>query len=209
MADPKAKIEFSFNEKHKEYWANPVPPNEVGNEDDWGRESIYTEVGRALSSWESVEEACTNLLMAFTEVPHGRTFEIIRRAFGSGQSGKFRREAIKHAAAAHFGKNATAYQAQLNKVFNHLRAAEERRDEIAHGRVLGPPQIGGRWLLLPPKHNTKFTDPDNPDPMGYTGALYRFNKDIIWNWGDKFVLLANAVNAYAEEVRTGKFRSPP
>lgn len=205
--------ELDLSVKPETYWANREPPRTEGDDK---ADELYHMVGVALSSWENVEETCVNLLIAFTEIQplveregnvfRGRQHEIIFRAFGAGQSGSFRREAILHAGSAHFGvgPHASKHLTYLRKVVRHVQEASQRRDEIAHGRVLAPKG----WLLLPPRYNTKLTKVQNPDLKGYEGANYRHIAKDIQDFGEKFNGLSHALDKYRQRVWSGEFQPP-
>jgi len=169
-ADPDEFPAFNFGMSVKGYWKNRKTPNAKGDAGETAQARLCEEVGRALSCWENVEEACIHLLMTLARSSGGQTHDIIFRAFGSVQSGVYRRTAIEYAGQANFGNNWKTAGPYLMRAVDHVAVASKRRDEIAHGRVLSPPQAEGTHLLLPPRYNTKLTKHSTTDIWGYEGA---------------------------------------
>jgi hypothetical protein len=205
MADDRTGGVFDLSAKIERSWENLDPPRTLG---DALPDELYHAVGTTLSSWENVEECCAMLLMAFTQAPpESFTSAITFRAFGSGQSGVFRREAVEHAGegffAVYFPNEQGAMLGYLRKAIQHVAKASKRRDEVAHGRVLNPPIAKG-WLLLPPMYNTKLTTIHQSDIMGYAGARYRHNAQDLRDLGEAFNRLANALSQYRHLVLAGK-----
>jgi len=129
----------------------PFPPK-----GDWSEDAIYGSIGRALSSWEHVEIALSDL---FTSLLSPNLYELpAQRAFGSVTTSGLRSNMLKEAGDAFFmafpNDDDNAKFDELRKL---ARQYAERRNDIAHG-IVGPyPTPGGpvRGLaLLPPRHAT-------------------------------------------------------
>lgn len=140
-------------------WDPPAPPP-VGA---LTRDSVFLEVGRALSAWEAVEG---NLAYIFATLvaPRGSQLAALR-AYGSVLTGRGRVEMILAAAAAlFFGQEEAKEYAALRNLLEEAAGFAGRRNEIAHG-IVGRYDVGRlvsrratpSYVLGPPQYATKKT----------------------------------------------------
>ena len=124
---------------------------------------IYETVGVVLSTWECVEECLVHLFMTFTGLRYGTPqYRVVARAFGSIEFGSGRRTATKAAAEVYFGSYWEIMEDELDRVLRQVSHAGNRRNDIAHGRVLeGKGSYG--LLLMPPRYNTGRTSISSED----------------------------------------------
>jgi hypothetical protein len=169
----------------KPYWAAP-PKSLVGDAD---QSLIYLNVGMALSKWGNVEGI---FAMLFTLFIDARTLGAAR-VFGSigGLMGKV--DALKAATGAAFFQRGVSADDQRDwkLLLEHYREATDRRNEIAHGMVMGY-QIEDeeRGSFLVPVYNTKKSNPFwmNEQAHDFLDRLgqYRYTSGDIAYLSDKF-----------------------
>src|SRR6266566_10008970 len=136
------------------YWEAP-PKSRVGDTDPT---QIYLNVGVALSNWANVEGI---FAMLFTLFIDART-RGAARVFGSigGLMGKV--DALKAATGAAFFQRGVSLEdgKDWNLLLEHYREATSRRNEIAHGMVMGYRiEDEERGSFLVPAYNTKKSNP--------------------------------------------------
>jgi len=114
-------------------WSDP-PMSPEGDED---AESIFTEVGRALSTWEMVEDALAILFSRFCSGARGEgVVGVAGRTFGAVPAGNTRKNMLEEAAEIY-----TAYENQnfdlpgFKSLLKHYGQASGARARIAHGMV--------------------------------------------------------------------------
>jgi hypothetical protein len=190
----------------KPYWNRP--PNE--NQGDPTGQVIYTAVGFALTNWEMAEEQLAGLYLRLVDVPEA-SYDPVRRAYGSIESNSGRRKAIEAAAEAFFGThwdNGVVRRA-FSIVTEAVGWASRRRDDIAHGIVLGQTMDGKSHghFLFPPDYNTSRTNlsvsADSGDPLYHTMTKYRFTSEQVRVFGSKFGELKETIRLHAGLIRLG------
>jgi hypothetical protein len=195
---------FDIRSERLSFWKNLRVKCDRGEP---GSMKIYEAVGVALSTWESVEECMVHLFMMFTGLRYGTAeYRVVARAFGSIEFGSGRRDATEAAAEAYFGPYIEIVGIEFNNVLLQVSHAANRRNDIAHGRVLDIPTYGR--LLLPPRYNTGRTlIAADDDEHGYKSAEYRFDADAIQRCASAFEELTHQLKRYADSVakQGGKF----
>lgn len=188
------------------YWNRP--PNAV--QGDATGHPVYTAVGYALTNWEMAEEKLGGLYLRLVRAKE-TSYDPIRRAYGSIESNSGRRKAIEAAAEAYFDD----YWADgdIRRAFLRLTEAigfaSKRRDDIAHGIVLGQSMdnVHYGFFLFPPDYNTArtnlFADPEGGDPLYHTMTKYRFTSTQIKDLGDKFRELKAAIETHSGLILSG------
>jgi hypothetical protein len=111
-------------------------PSPMGDIDE---KAIFDAVGRALTSWETVEVECAKLFAVLVSSRHKRTYnDPAVRAYGSIVGTHSRFNMLQLAAESYFSKR-PAKQASFEKRFTTLigeyKEYSNRRNEIAHGFV--------------------------------------------------------------------------
>jgi hypothetical protein len=97
---------------------------------------VYMAVGEALSAWELTEEAYSHLFNLFIS-PGKRSFAT-RRAYGSIQSARGRKELVEASAEVFFRDFPSAELARKTQdILTLYSGASSRRNEFAHGVVAG------------------------------------------------------------------------
>lgn len=179
------------------YWKRPA--NE--NQGDENPHKVYEAVGFALTSWELMEEAFAELYLVLVKAPKASD-NPTRRAFGSIESNSGRRKAVEAAAEAFFRNlwdDKSIRSAFLN-LTNGIAQGSKRRDDIAHGIVLGQVIDGVSYgsFLFPPDYNTLRTNMyiRPGDVLGHTGAVFRFTGSQVREFGFKFQQLQEDVRRY-------------
>jgi hypothetical protein len=111
-----------------------LPPTSE-NRGDVQSATVHEAVGYALSNWELMEEKLAELYLALAGAPN----DPVRRAFGSIESNSGRRKAIEAAAEAYFGRywEDDEVRRAFRVLIKAVEWAAKRRDDIAHGIVLG------------------------------------------------------------------------
>lgn len=140
-------------ESPTEHWKRP-PPQGRG---DASRDEIYLGVGYCLSSWEFLETCFAHLFARFVESDSWAA----ARAYGSIASNNGRREALEKAAEVYFFLRPVKDEDQqyFGKLMRHFRESAARRNEIAHGMVVGfeVDSHGVGAFLVPPNYNSRKT----------------------------------------------------
>jgi hypothetical protein len=187
------------------FWDRP-PDSKQGDEDG---DLIYMAVGFALSCWEMAEEDLAALYLTLIDAPH-TSDNPARRAYGSIESNTGRRKAISAAAEAYFGDywDDKEVQRAFMILVEAVGYAAKRRDDIAHGIVMGHVVDGVKCgsFLLPPGYNTARTDyryrnRGDDAPRFVTLAKYRFLSEDVRHFGHKFRSLGDTIRKYRGLVR--------
>jgi hypothetical protein len=202
MSEP---IDFSkipvFSES---YWKRP----DSKNKGDENAHKIYEDVGFALTCWELMEEELATLYLALVGATKASN-DPVRRAFGSIESNSGRRKAIDAAAEAYFGQHwdNKIVKRAFSNVTESVGWASKRRDDIAHGIVLGQVIDGVRYgsFLFPPDYNTLrtnlYVDTVGGDPLAHTMTKFRFTAEQIRAFGFKFKELKDAIFSHMALIR--------
>jgi hypothetical protein len=108
-------------------------PSPLGDSDE---NQIFNAVGRALTEWEQVENACARLFALLVSANQRRTYHAPAvRAFGCINSTKTKAEMLRVAAVPYFArrKSKAQFAAQFKKVVGEYTNFSSRRNDIAHG----------------------------------------------------------------------------
>jgi hypothetical protein len=168
-----------------------VPPTPAYG--DSHEDAISLVVGRALTSWECVEEALADIFAIFVNAD---TVDPERapalRAYGSVASARGRADMLDSAGEAYFLNNPnTQLQADFEAVLRNYRGYAARRNDIAHGRAgqeSTNPAHG--WYLYPGLYNSKKYPIGQPPKYLYSSVEIRRFKDGFETLYDEIVDLA-------------------
>jgi len=114
---------------------DPRDPSPMGDSDE---NAIFNAVGRALTEWEQVENACARLFAIVVSVNQRRTYHAPAvRAYGCIVSVPTKCEMLRLAATPYFArrKSKTQFEAQFRKLVAEYADFSGRRNDIAHGSV--------------------------------------------------------------------------
>jgi hypothetical protein len=125
-----------------DYWNRSA----IRDRGDENEEQVFRAVGRALTSWEKLEEGFAWLFTTILQSPGSSA--AARRVYGSITTSHGRREALRAAAEITLGSQ---HQTAFNQLIKNFADASARRDDIAHGVV----------MRLSTGSITTQTDPDN------------------------------------------------
>lgn len=148
-----------FLEAHK-HW-EPPPRADRGDSDS---DLLYMRIGRALTSYEIVEEEFARL---FADLVHSNS-EAAFRAYGCIMSPTTKREMLENAAEIYFFHSvghSISYDDELKTfrgLMSHYQQAAARRNEIAHGTVIafmlsGPTSRDFHHFLVPTMYSARRT----------------------------------------------------
>jgi hypothetical protein len=177
-----------------------IPP--VRDKGDDKDDTTYTAVGRALTRWEWVEEACGRLFAILVGAPPA-DLEMAPavRAYGAIVSFNARSEMLRAAAVVYFLEHPNA---NLEKRFEDLMSEctgfATRRNEIAHGKVLqvmqevidGPDKPAGHYLIPNYYNPRKF-------PVRRKPTYQYTSREILYFWG-QFSILGQNVSQLADDL---------
>lgn len=177
--------------------------------DDTARD-VFASVGYALSQWEHVEEMFASLF-AFLCGPTKATHASFR-AYGTLTATAARSKMIDAAAEVFFSKFPDAtFKKRLADILLVYGDAGARRNEIAHGIVMGPAlhkiennvaiPLPTKWYLFPALHSTKKQSLD-------LRSEYRFNSGTIDTFAKAFDGLNADITAYKSDL-IGFYQSFP
>jgi hypothetical protein len=152
--------------------------------------------------------------MALTAINDNPAYTVVIRAYGSifGNSG--RRTAVRAAAEAYFGAywEEKAVKKSLNDIVNAVEWASARRDDVAHGVVLGGITIDGvkyGSFHVPPEYNTSRTHLNmQPASQSFLRERYRYTSEDIMTFAAKFSELRNAIWDFTMKVLKSDGRIP-
>lgn len=133
--------------KPGEYWKRPAT-SEKGDADVG---MVYLAVGYALTTWEHTEYGYASVFKHLMEGVGSQA----ERVYGSIMSPGGRRDALVKAAEIFFYmKDATTEDDKndFKSLINHHKEATARRNDIAHGMVIGINDLG--YYLLPAMYNS-------------------------------------------------------
>lgn len=179
------------------YWKRPIAKTK-GDPDS---RVTYMAVGNALTVWEIVE---TYLGIVYLTLIQTRS-EAARRSYGSIETPRGRRDAIKAAAESYFllFNGTVEDQRRFDLLLEHAAHAAARRNDIAHGSVITV-QIEGvnrGSFLCPATYRTKgndlipvmLLDPESTDEFGFLTAQFRFTSADMVQISSQFEKLYQAV----------------
>lgn len=144
-----------------------LPPPEIGG-GATSAEAIYIEIGRALTTWEELEEHLAEAFALMAGRPsHEATTNTspAMRAYGTVVTFRGRKDMILAASEAYFMQRKSGLQAELKSFVNRCANFASRRNDIAHGVIKNieliadiPGLPGGipdnTWYLVPPNYNS-------------------------------------------------------
>lgn len=207
-------------------WRQPIfDPTETGDPTEAG---IFMAVGAALSSWETMEDELANLFNVFG-TDKGNTitnhsFQIGRHMFGMMDSSSTRLKMLQVAASLYFGHwwKAKLVNRPYVKLLEAISHASNRRNEIAHGRVIrvqthldsgsskdsvvfltspqyavnrNQPYYGGKW--------------HSDDVLGAASrSKYRYRMSDVAAFAQKFALLGSKVRDLMMEASRDESNIP-
>jgi hypothetical protein len=105
---------------------------------DSDENQIFNAVGRALTEWEQVENACARLFALLVSANQRRTYHAPAvRAYGCISSVPTKCDMLRAAATPYFArrKSKTQFEAQFKKLVGEYSDFSARRNDIAHGSV--------------------------------------------------------------------------
>jgi hypothetical protein len=187
-----------------------IPP--IADHGDIGEAVLFEQIGRALSEWEKVEDACAELFATFVYAPKQSTHRLPAiRAYGTVISYKNRCEMIKHAAEAYFKTRKAKekqFSTELKKLLTTCQGFSGRRNEIAHGTVSvafysrrGKTKNIGHWL---------FPSLFNPNKMKIdTGVTYQYTSTEIIHFRQEFTKLHLKLTEFRERLTARLPKSSP
>ena len=185
-----AKQEFPFNPRP------PISPQ--GNSSD---DEVHLAVGRALSAWEYAEDSFANIFRRL--VAPGKSGYAARRAYGNVIAALTRDSLIKETAKIFF-RNFPDEEIKneldsLLKIYCHAGA---RRNEIAHGMVMGGPdrKHKGRYLTASVWTSRKRDIHLMPS--------YFYTAEQIDEFRKGFYRLAGQAGAIADQLERAYYKSP-
>ena len=176
-----------------DFWNQP-PRKTIGEQNE---DTIYLEVGRALTQWEVVEGFLGRSFSIFVESES----EAPGRAYGAIASGRSRASMLAQSSEAFFRKlGGDPNDIKSNTLLiNSYNLAAARRNEIAHGMVVrfidGDINKDHGCLLVSPDYNSLKTHPKYywENNIRQHTSKYAFNADDIHELSDKFSQLSNKV----------------
>ena len=138
-----------------EYWRDPKRAT-IGDTDP---DTIFVEVGKAISTWEIIEFYFSEVFGLFVGGKAiGPIQATAKAAYGSISTNRGRREAIVEAAkvffASHLDESPSA-KADFDVLVKHFESSSRIRNNIAHGAVVGY-KVNERdcgHFLQPPKYS--------------------------------------------------------
>ena len=183
----------------------PVAPK--GDQD---LNSIYTQVGRALSMWEGVEENLARLFALVLGVDAYDQPSPAAKAYGAILTASGRIEMLKAASETYFWEDKKTRQ-EVSDLLNKCIKCAARRNEIAHGVCYSmkftflEEEYGDEgFYLVPPFYNTekmhkwRNTSLEIPtDAKSQKAALNRIKNDIKDGFG-KYKYNSEQIGMYAD-----------
>ncbi len=167
-----------------------IPPRLASGDAQIGE--IYSAVGKALSSWELVEEALAQLFARFTHSAHQfPQQEPAIRAYGSIVSFMSRSEMVQAAGKCFFlnyyGDRAFPFENEFAPLLGQCKGWAGRRNDVAHGRA---EQIANGYFLLPGLYNTR------KQPLG-EAPIYAYTAVQISNFAIAFEDLYDRLSEFS------------
>lgn len=181
---------------------NPFGRPPLAPKGDDKADTLFLAVGQTLTSWESTEYAFARLFGVLIS-PTTRSYSA-RRAYGSLQSARGRKDLLENAAEnffRHFPDAET--EAEIDMVLKLYIDAGSRRNEIAHGMVMGGPSGDRTGYFLAPSvwTSTKRQIDLVPD--------YLYSSIEIYNFRHHFQELGNRAHKLPERIAAIFQASPP
>lgn len=184
------------------YWDKPI----LDKNGDEHPDSIFIEMGKCLSKWESLETSFAELFAYFVE----SRSNVARRAYGYATVG---REDILRGAAEAFFLNHQAddeTKRHFKIIMNHKQRGSKFRNEIAHGVVselLSEKSFG--FFLIPAPYNSRKNEtfvrrnvlPEEKFTVfDISGKEYFYKSYHIKLFCNKFEILQKCVRSFLDDL---------
>jgi hypothetical protein len=178
-----------------------IPPQ--SDRGDVDENTLFAEIGRALTEWEQVDTACAELFAVFVSVARRSIHHAPAiRAYGTVVSYRARCEMLRAAADAFFHnrkKKRDAFEGRLRSLINECQAFSDRRNEIVHGHVSvaydmrrGRARNIGHYLVPSQYNPRKFKIK--------TFASYAYTSKEIIHFRQEFTKLHLKIDALRQEI---------
>jgi hypothetical protein len=167
-------------------------------------------VGRALTEWEQVENACAQLFAIFVSATQRRAYQAPAvRAYGCIIGVKSRSTMLREAARAYFYRRKTKAQFEKNVggLIKEYMAYSDRRNEIAHGCVMKffvtekhakrGQRHGAIGLYLAPSFY-------NPKKFKNEAFTHRYTSSDLIHYRQEFTKLALRIGGLYEKINDAK-----
>jgi hypothetical protein len=176
---------------------NPFASAIYSNEGNFNAADVYTSVGFALSQWETSETQLGALCTVLMKPKGGN--HVAYRAFGGVLASGSRRDMIIAAANAYFSilPNSDLSQS-IKRLMGIYSEASRRRDEIAHGVVMGTPlmpNVSTLFFLVPSFYASK-----KHAPMPSFETTYRFGSKDLDHYAKCFAELGSRAGKIMQAV---------
>jgi hypothetical protein len=180
-------------------FANPL----IAKRGDKSPSEIHLAVGMALDNWEHCEASFATIYSALVK-PEGSD-DMLMRAFGTIAAPATRREMTWEACDAYFSYHPNkALKAEVRHLLNLYKDAAARRNEIAHGNVIGLSlPLPTTWYLAPAIYSTRKTHmlpTDMKEPFGGVHK-YRYSTREIFRFISCFQALDKRASAAMRSIR--------
>jgi hypothetical protein len=198
------------------FWDRPAE-SKIGDAD---QDSIFVEVGRALTRWERVEERLASLAIVLADIRDSKASQGTARLWGSIESSAGRRDALRSLAEVYFWPDWDKYKSKFNQLMDYCSRGSKLRDDIAHGKVIqisspdGSKPFGS--FLFPSQYNTGcnilFPELDGIDNWSFQilRSKYRYTSKDINLIGRKFDALLIDITNYMSSIikKDGQLPTP-
>jgi hypothetical protein len=168
-----------------------VPPTPARG--DIHEDAISVAVGRALTSWEYLEEQLAEIFAIFVNADMADPEKAPAvRAYGSVATARARADMLEAAGEAYFySKPDAGLQTEFEDILRKYRGFAGRRNDIAHGRVAQ--NAGTGWYLYPGLYNT------NKYPLGQP-PKYLYSSAEITKFKERFEALYDDAADFATRL---------
>ena len=181
-------------------WDIPTPLPTIG---ETLTDAIHTATGKALTSWEYLEEALAHLFALILGVGADPETEPAIRAYGSVISFKSRADMVRAAADVFFRLHPSeTLQPEFIALLTACIGWSGRRNDVAHGKVTNlAPLFPQGVFLVPGYYNNK------RQQLG-KGPSYRYTAQEIRKFEEGFVDLYDKLSDFTTRLRDAP-RMPP
>jgi hypothetical protein len=170
-------------------WDVPAVPSHGDAHED----TISIAVGRALTSWEHIEEALADIFAIFVNADMADPEKApALRAYGAVSSARGRGDLLQAAAEAYFyHKPDEKLEGDFKEVLRRYRGYSGRRNDVAHGRIgQDSENPANGWYLFPGLYNSNKYPIGQPPSYIYGSAEINTFKDGFESLYDDVVALA-------------------
>jgi len=178
---------------------------------DSDENQIFNAVGRALTEWEQVENACARLFAILVSANQRRTYHAPAvRAFGLINSVNTKCDMLRAAAIPYFARRRSKaqFQAKFKTLMGEYSDFSGRRNDIAHGMLSRVFITGKRtsrgerrgavgFYLLPSFYN--------PKKFKEEKFSYQYTSSDLIHYRQEFTKLSLRIGALTEQM-AGKLR---